>query len=206
MDNKSTQQFCEALFKKACEITQVTKPQMVDFLKAFRELQSQEYSSQYGQTRGEWNEAMAIVKAYTAANAHLLPETSLAIAHAIKNWHQYPKMSQEQHKAIEKAVQQYANTIGVYLEQVRHFFSQLTIHASHVSENEGDRITGLVNTYQTQVLDAYHKGNMEEVNSLLHELTQQLTALCEQKESPSRPLQQLTQKAQHALPLWNAQE
>jgi hypothetical protein len=202
MDGRSSGQFCETLFKQACELAQVTKPQMVDLLKAFRQLQVQEYASQYGQVHGEWNEGIAIVKAYTIADIHLLPEIGLSIAQAIRNWHQYSKIGPEQKNAIEKAVQKYAHTIEVYLENLRHFFNQLTVHATHLNENETDRITDLIKNYQLQTIDAYHKGKMDEVNSLLHELVQQLTALCEQKEAPSRALQQLTQKAQQHLPLW----
>ncbi len=203
MDGRNSGQFCETLFKQACELTQATKPQMVDLIKAFQQLQLQEYTSQYGQVHGEWNEGMAIVKAYTIADVHLLPEIGLSLAQAIKNWHQYSKIGPEQKKAIEKAVQKYARTIDAYLEKLRHFFNQLSVHATHLNENETDRITGLIKNYQLQTTDAYHKGKMDEVNSLLHEIVQQLTALCEQKEAPSRALQQLTQKAQQHLPLWN---
>jgi len=202
MDGKSSGQFCEMLFKQACEIAQATKPQMVDLLKAFRQLQLQEYAAQYSQIHGEWNEGMAIVKAYTIADIHLLPEIGLSIAQAIKNWHQYSKIGSEQKKVIEKAVQKYVRTIEAYLEKLRHFFSQLNVHATHLNENETDRIADLIKNYQLQTIDAYHKGKMDEVNHLLHELVQQLTALCEQKEAPSRALQQLTQKAQQHIPLW----
>jgi len=204
MDGNSAVQFCEILFKQACEIAQ-TKPQMIDLLKAFRRLQLQEYSSQYGHIHGEWNEAMAITKVYTlAADTQLLPETTLGIAHAIRNWHQYSKISPEQQKAIEKAVQKYTRTVAVYLEQLHHFFNQLNVQTSSLAKDEHESIVGVVKDYQTQVFDAFHKGNMEEVNSLLRELTQQLATLCEQSEKPSRTLQQLTQKIQNTLPLWNA--
>jgi len=201
-------EFCEDLFGNACQqaqdrsktTTQTIQLQMVDLLRAFNHLKLQKYAPHFAQIQGEWNEALALINAYTTAQAKLTPEKGLSIAQAIKKWHQYKKLPNEIQQAIEKAMQNYLHGYEVLNEKLQHFFDQLQLSASNL--NDPEDIRGLVKQYRMQSFDVYHKQDYNEVNAVLLSLKKECNALLNQLEKPSREFTKLCQWIEQHLPTW----
>ena len=205
-------QFCEALFVEACKVAKArvgqepapSQLQMIDLVSAFRNLRHADYTNQFGLIVGEWNESIAIIKTYITAANHkaprtLHPELGLIFATIIEEWGRFEELPKELQNQVRKAQQLFKSSEDKFTERLNHFFNEMKVRASSLDNPEKEGVGSLISLYQPQARNACHKGEVETVLQLVHQLESDLNRLTMQTKEPSRLIEQLVIKTRHDL-------
>jgi hypothetical protein len=199
--------FCGDLYIAACDhakqrIGEQPKSgqlQMFDFFKAFSQLKSQQYSHHFGPVAGEWNEAMAMIKAYTTAYIQEGLPASIAesISKALHSWVYYSKLPKATRDELSKLHQELGNISSKLEERMKHFVREYEFHVSHVNAAEREALLQLIRIYQPKMHAACQKKDHASINSLLHDMDAELERLSSEKAS--RELDVFYSKTHHEI-------
>jgi len=197
-------QFCGDLYEKACTKAKERigshpksgQLQMVDLFKAFAELKKDQYAPQFGEMSNEWNEAMAMIKAYTIAfsEKHLPHEIAEALCLALKGWIQFEKLPKEVQDHIQKAHTRIGKIPEKMSERISHFFNEMKVRIRSLTKEEQDRIQPLIEIYKPQMKEACQKNHG--LSAIIAQLGLEIAKMATES---SRDLQSFCVKTQHDL-------
>ena len=200
-------QFCGELYVAACDhakgrIGQPPKSgqlQMVDFFRAFSRLKSEQYNQHFGPVAGEWNEAMAMIKAYTTAFVQKKIPTPVAeaISKAIHSWVYYSKLPKTTRDELTRMHQELCEFPSKLHQRITHFFRELELHATHLPPSEHTMLMQTTLPFKLQLDDTCTKKETAAVDSLLTQFESTIEKLVTQ--ASSREMKNLFSKTQHEL-------